>query len=164
MADEGQTYFLRSVLLLIEGGSFISREILYRESNKTGRDIDSLLGDFRTKLKHEFHGKQFEKLFPGIDIKTDVKCWDLQLLIGVISIVFRRSISVSEKKDLTVLKQLRNEVFMHCANASLDVEKYEDVIEQLEDSLNGLASTFENSVKEVCFTFIKNFKCGPLDG
>ncbi|XP_060570135.1 uncharacterized protein LOC132728512, partial [Ruditapes philippinarum] len=162
MADIEQTHFLRAFLLLVEGGTFIAKAILIREQNKSGRDLESLLSDFSTKLRHEFHGKQYQKLFPDNGV-PDINTWDLQLLIGVISIIFRGTISKTEKRDLFVLKQLRNEVFMHCANVSLDEDEYEDVIEQLEDVLNELASTFDNYTKDVCFTHIKKFKCGSLD-
>ncbi|XP_053406900.1 protein mono-ADP-ribosyltransferase PARP14-like isoform X2 [Mercenaria mercenaria] len=162
MATLENTYFLRSFLLLVEGGSYIVRTIIKRECQKKEGNLDKLLQDFEKKLKHEFHGKQYQKLFPASGC-TDINKWDLQLLIGVVTIVFRTSLLKHEKKELVVLKQLRNEVYMHCSSAALDDDKYDEIKEQLEDSITILASTFEDSVQECCSKYIKQFISGPLD-
>ncbi|XP_053388614.1 interferon-induced helicase C domain-containing protein 1-like [Mercenaria mercenaria] len=163
MATEENTYFLRSFLLLVEGGLYISRETLGRECQKAGGNLDALLKQCENKLKHEFHGKQYDKLFPQYGT-TDINKWDLQLSVGVLINVFGRSLSLTEKQKLRALRDLRNEIYMHCASASLDQKKYEEVQEELEDIITTLAATFDKPVRDRCSAYITQFATGPLDG
>ncbi|XP_053388623.1 uncharacterized protein LOC123545995, partial [Mercenaria mercenaria] len=162
MLTEENTYFLRAFLLLVEGGGYISTEILDRERQNEGGDFDDLLRNFERKLRHEFHGKQYEKLFPSAG-NTNTETWDLQLKIGVMLNIFRHTLSLTEKGKLRTLRELRNDIFMHCVSASLDHEKYEEVQEQLEDAIETLASTFADSVKNCCSAYIRQCTVEPLD-
>ncbi|XP_053389042.1 uncharacterized protein LOC128552068 [Mercenaria mercenaria] len=163
MATEENTYFLRSFLLLVEGGLYSSRETLGRECQKAGGNLDALLKQCENKLKHEFHGKHYDKLFPQYGT-TDINKWDLQLSVGVLINVFGRSLSLTEKQKLRALRDLRNEIYMHCASASLDQKKYEEVQEELEDIITTLAATFDKPVRDRCSAYITQFATGPLDG
>jgi hypothetical protein len=163
MASKENIFFLRSFLLLIEGGLYISKEILSRECQKSENDLDELLKINEPKLKHLFHDKQYQKLFPKFGT-ADVNCWDLQLLVGVLITVFGRDLKSGEKDKLKLLRYMRNETFMHCTTAALDERKYEEVIEEIDDNITTLASTFDISVQQHCSNYIKQFTSGPLEG
>ncbi|XP_060571834.1 uncharacterized protein LOC132730007, partial [Ruditapes philippinarum] len=162
MASKENIYFLRSFLLLIEGGLYISKEILTRECQKPDTDLDELLQKNKQKLKHSFHVNQYRKLYPESD-KTDIKNWDLQLSVGVLINVFGRDLKSGEKVKLKLLRDLRNDIYMHCTTAALDESKYEDIVEDLGDIITTLASTFDISVQQRCSNCIKQFTSGPLD-
>ncbi|XP_060566185.1 uncharacterized protein LOC132725123 [Ruditapes philippinarum] len=162
MASKENIFFLRSFLLLIEGGLYISKEILSRECQKSENDLDEILKINEPKLKHLFHDKQYQKLFPKFGT-ADVNCWDLQLLVGVLITVFGRDLKSGEKDKLKLLRYMRNETFMHCTTAALDERKYEEVIEEIDDNITTLASTFDISVQQHCSNYIKQFTSGPLE-
>ncbi|XP_060594691.1 uncharacterized protein LOC132749034 [Ruditapes philippinarum] len=161
MASKENIYFLRSFLLLIEGGLYISKEILSRECQKSENDLDELLKINERKLKHLFHDKQYKKLFPKFG-KADINNWDLQLSVGVLINVFGSNLK-AEKHKLRALSDLRNDIYMHCTDAALDESKYEEVIEELNDTITTLASTFDISVQQHCSNYIKQFTTGPLE-
>jgi hypothetical protein len=163
MASQGNIYFLRSFLLLIEGGLYISKEILRRECQKSENDLDKLLKIDERKLKHLFHGKLYKKLYPESG-KADINTWDLQLSVGILINVFGRNIKMVEKQKLRALRDIRNDIYMHCATAALDENKYEEVKEELDDIITTLASSFDISVQQRCSNCIKQFTTGPLDG
>ncbi|XP_060601208.1 uncharacterized protein LOC132754572, partial [Ruditapes philippinarum] len=162
MASKENIYFLRSFLLLIEGGSYISKEILGRECQKSENGLDELLKIKEPNLKHLFHDKQYQKLFPDFGT-ADVNCWDLQLVVGVLITVFGRSLKSVEKDKLRALKYMRNDTFMHSTSAALHISKYEEVVEELIDNITTLASTFDISVQQHCSNYIKQFTTGPLE-
>ncbi|XP_060571835.1 uncharacterized protein LOC132730008 [Ruditapes philippinarum] len=162
MASKENIYFLRSFLLFIEGGLYISKEILSRECQKPDTYLDELLQKYKQKLKHSFHVNQYQKLYPEFG-KADIKNWDLQLSVGVLINVFGRDLKSGEKVKLKLLRDLRNDIYMHCTTAALDESKYEDIIEDLGDIITTLASTFDISVQQRCSNCIKQFTSGPLD-
>ncbi|XP_053382869.1 uncharacterized protein LOC123540271 [Mercenaria mercenaria] len=159
MATTENEYYLRSILLLAEGGSYISKKVLYREHFG---DLDKLLKGFERELKHELHEKQIETLFPRTG-NTIVDTWDLQMLIIVVLRLFHNSLKREDKKNLRVLKSLRNEVQAHNPSATLDVVQYENINDQLTDALTCLASGFDEHVQQECRLYINKYTSGPLD-
>ncbi|XP_053389073.1 heat shock 70 kDa protein 12A-like [Mercenaria mercenaria] len=157
-------HYLRTILLLCEGGAYIAKQIIGRELSNHGGDLDALLKQSKNKLRHEFHEKQMEKLFPnnGYD-KTDVNKWDIQMLIGVMLLLFRKSLSDEEKQKLKEIKFIRHEVLAHSPSASLCLEKYEDVQKDLRDAINKLAGGFDQTVKDKCKEYIKTYASDPLE-
>ncbi|XP_060605584.1 heat shock 70 kDa protein 12A-like [Ruditapes philippinarum] len=156
--------YLRIILLLLEGSTYICKKVFNRELLKNGGDLDHLLKTWKNKLQHEFHKRQMEKFFPngGFD-KTDIHKWDIQMIIGVMLLLFRSTLTDEEKQILKDIKFIRHEVLAHSSSASLCVEKYEDVRKQLEDAIKHLAESFDQNVKIKCNGFIKAFTTGVLD-
>ncbi|XP_053389097.1 cingulin-like [Mercenaria mercenaria] len=157
-------YYLRTILLLCEGGAYIAKQIIGRELPNHGGDLDTLLKQYKNKLRHEFHEKQMEKLFPnnGYD-RTDVNKWDIQMLIGVMLLLFRKSLSDEEKQKLKEIKLIRHEVLAHSPSASLYLEKYEDVQKDLRDAINTLANGFDQTIEDKCKEYITTYASEPLE-
>jgi flagellar capping protein FliD len=157
-------YYLRIILLLLDGSTYICKKVFNRELHKHGGDLDVLLKKWKNKLQHEFYKRQMEKLFPndGLD-KTDINKWDIQMIIGVMLLLFRLTLTDEEKRILKDIKYIRHEVFAHSPSASLCLEKYEDVQKQLEDAMKHLARSFDQNVKIKCNDYITVFTTGALD-
>ncbi|XP_053389071.1 uncharacterized protein LOC128552089 [Mercenaria mercenaria] len=157
-------YYLRTILLLCEGGAYIAKHIIGRELPKYGGDLDTLLKQFKNKLRHEFHEKKMEKLFPNnCSDKTDFNKWDIQMLIGVTLLLFRKSLSHDEKQKLKTIKFIRHEILAHSLSASICLEKYEDVRQDLRDAINTLAGGFDQTVKNKCKEYIKTYAFDPFE-
>ncbi|XP_053382785.1 uncharacterized protein LOC128549656 isoform X6 [Mercenaria mercenaria] len=159
MATTENEYYLRTILLLAEGGSYISKQILYKE---LPGDLNKLLKHFEHKLKHELHDKQIEKLFPR-NGNTFVDTWDLQMLIIVVLRLFHKSLKYEDKRNLQYIKMLRNEVQAHSSSVTLDDVQYENIKDHLTDALTSLASGFGENVQQECRSFINKYTSGPLD-
>lgn len=157
-------YYLRTILLLCEAGSYIAKLLIGREVPKFRDDLDTLLKNAKGKLQHEFHKRQMEKLFPndGYD-ETDVDKWDIQMLVGVLLLLFRSTLSSDEKQKLREIKLIRHEVLAHSPSASLYLEKYEDVSEQLREAIKLLASGFGQEVQDECKNYISIYATHSLD-
>ncbi|XP_053382777.1 uncharacterized protein LOC128549655 [Mercenaria mercenaria] len=159
MATAENEYYIRAILLLVEGGSYISKKILYREHFG---DLDKSLKRLERELKHEFHEKQIDKLFPQTG-NTMVDTWDLQMLIKVVLRLFHNSLKREDIRNLRVLKWLWNEVQAHSPSVTLDAVQYEDINDQLTDALTSLAAGFEKNVQQECRSIINKYTSGPLD-
>ncbi|XP_053382767.1 uncharacterized protein LOC123541458 isoform X2 [Mercenaria mercenaria] len=159
MATTENEYYIRAILLLVEGGCYISKKVLYREHSG---DINKLLNSFKRELKRELHEKQIEKLFPP-NGNTIVDTWDLQMLIIVVLRLFHNSLKREDIRKLRDLKLLRNEVQAHSSSVTLDVVQYEDIKDELTDALTSLASGFGENVQQECRSFINKYTSGPLD-
>ncbi|XP_053382779.1 uncharacterized protein LOC123540485 isoform X2 [Mercenaria mercenaria] len=159
MATTENEYYLRTILLLAEGGSYISKQVLYRELSG---DLNKLLKQFEHKLKHELHEKQIEKLFPR-NGNTSVDTWDLQMLIIVVLRLFHNTLRYEDKRNLQYIKMLRHEVQAHSPSVTLDDVQYENIKDQLTDALTSIASGFGENVQKECRSFINKYTSGPLD-
>lgn len=167
MATKGEEWFLRSSLLLLKGTFYLAKTVLIREAKKhrqqTGCDLDGLLKNNEQKLKHEFrHRKHMEKLFPPSG-KTNVEDWDISLLTGVLLTVFRKSLPEADRTAIKNIKYQRNDVYAHCAAASLDEVDYNDTCKYLKDAFNKLASGCDSEVKQECDAIIKTCLYETLD-
>ncbi|XP_053404969.1 uncharacterized protein LOC128558780 isoform X2 [Mercenaria mercenaria] len=164
MISAENEYYLRVYLLLFEGSSYITKEIIRRELPKYGGDLDALLKlKKESKLRHEFHKKQMEKLFPngGYD-KTNINTWDMQMLVGVILIIFQPTLSTREKEKLKEIKDTRN-TLAHGSAVELNRKKYDEKKHQIQVAIEELASGFNDAVKTKCRKFISTYIFDPLD-
>ncbi|XP_053403916.1 uncharacterized protein LOC123537584 isoform X2 [Mercenaria mercenaria] len=157
-------YYLRSILLLCEGGSYITKKIIFRELPKRGGDLDALLKyeQFEKRVRNEFRNKnQLDILFPTTG-KTDVNTWDVQMLTGIIQILFWSDLETKERKHVKEIKRLRI-VIAHSPSAALHEDEYRDFIKDLAKAITFLALKFEKAIQKKCTDCIKKYESCPLD-
>lgn len=81
MERKGSENYARALLLLIEGGTFIAREILKRETLKHEGNLSDFLRSYEEQLKRRFSEKQVSRLFP-VTGEARPDDWDIALLTG----------------------------------------------------------------------------------
>jgi ribosome recycling factor len=81
----------------------------------------------------------------------------MDLHTGVLLEVFRTSLSSKEKRDILVLRNVREELMLHIKNVSLDEEIYTDISNQLKEALQSLATGLEPAVQDNCRRFIARY-------
>ncbi|XP_053403890.1 uncharacterized protein LOC123537567 isoform X2 [Mercenaria mercenaria] len=163
MATVENEYYLRSVLLISDGGSYITKKIVHRELPKYGCNLDALLSSNTKKIENEFkkNRKQIEKLFPASG-QTDLNTWDIQMLTGIILVLFRSNLEPEEKSQIREIRYVRHEL-AHSPSAALYEDDYKDVKERLAFAITTLACRFETSVQDHCKELISKYESCSLD-
>ena len=82
MAREGNENYTRVLLLLMEGGGFISREILKRETQKKEDNLNDLLKCHKEQLKRRFTEEEMLEVLPSIG-GARIDYWNIALLTGI---------------------------------------------------------------------------------
>ncbi|XP_053391866.1 uncharacterized protein LOC128554613 [Mercenaria mercenaria] len=149
MITEEEEHFLRASILLLKGGRLMSKEILNRDLQKAGGNLDTILKQYKKKFKHIFLKKQYQKLFPPAG-GTNVDTWDLALLVTVPLKVFKQSLTDDERKALQSLKYMRDEVYGHTLSSSLRVDEYKEIREKIENALTSLSNGLSDNLKDDC--------------
>ncbi|XP_053391298.1 uncharacterized protein LOC123529861 [Mercenaria mercenaria] len=162
MTTTENEYYLRTTLLIMKGGVFATRKILNRQVASNGGDLNVLLLSNRRKLEHEFHKKQYEKLFP-FSGETNVDVWDIAMLTGVLLIVFKPTLCDKDRDAIRAIKSNRNEVSAHNPTASLSIDTFEYCRDELEKAITQLCSTFDDTIKKECKDIINNCLNGALE-
>ncbi|XP_053390375.1 uncharacterized protein LOC123564076 [Mercenaria mercenaria] len=161
MIAEEDEYFLRASILLLKGGRLVSKETLYKELRKAGRNLDVLLKQHERKFKYKFVKKQREKLFPDAGV-TDVETWDLAMLTTVTLTVFKQSLNDDEKNDLKSIKCMRDEIYAHTYSSSLSADQYEEIRKELQNALTSLSNGLSEKLKDDCLKIIQECTTGPI--
>lgn len=124
MLTEENEYYFRIILLLCEGCSYVTKRFLEQRLKNHGEKLEDLLKRKQTKLRHELHKKQVERLFPndGFD-NTDIDTWDIQMIFCVLLHVFHEPDS-KEKEMIKELKKYRNDIIAHHQSATLNKKRF----------------------------------------
>jgi bacterioferritin (cytochrome b1) len=78
MEREGHENYTRIISLLMEGGTFIARELLKRETKKKEGNLKDFLKDHAEQLKRRFTQEQMNDI--GLAFTED---WNVVLLTGM---------------------------------------------------------------------------------
>ncbi|XP_060583843.1 uncharacterized protein LOC132740007 [Ruditapes philippinarum] len=164
MVTVGNERYLRSVLYLSDSGSYITKEVIQRELERKDCTLDELLNDTRQekKVKNEFRNKMQQDILYPASGKTDIKKWDIQMLSGVIMILFGQDL---QPKDRTSVREIKRRRIMlaHSSSAEFCEEDYNNFVEELNDAITTIASDFEDSIQEKCRETFDKYKTCPLE-
>jgi hypothetical protein len=155
--------FLRASLLLLKGGTLVSKETLKIEVNKSGKIIDDLLKPFKKKLYHKTVKRQREKLFPQSGDRTNIEGWDIAMLITVLLTVFKNSLDEDQKDHLKTIKTIRDEVYAHNPSSALSNDDYDDIRGQLEKAYMFLSHSIDDNKKDKCKDIIQKCTVDPIN-
>ncbi|XP_060599205.1 uncharacterized protein LOC132752831 [Ruditapes philippinarum] len=154
--------FLRVTLLLLQGGTLVSKETLKIEVKKSGKNIDVLLKPFENKLFNKTVKRQREKLFPQGSTGTNIEVWDIAMLVTVLLTVFKNSLDDDQKDHLNTIKRIRDEVFAHSHSSSLSNDEYDDIRGELEKAYMSLSSSIGNDKISECDDIINKCTNDPI--
>ncbi|XP_060585494.1 uncharacterized protein LOC132741358 [Ruditapes philippinarum] len=164
MVTVGNERYLRSVLYLSDSGSYITKEVIQRELKRKDCTLDELLNDtrYKKKVESEFRNKMQQDILYPASGKTDIKKWDIQMLSGVIMILFGQDLQPKERTSIREIKR-RRIVLAHSSSAEFCEEDYNNFVEELDDAITTIASDFEDSIQEKCRETVDKYKTCPLE-
>lgn len=158
---EGHRRYARALFLLMDGGKSVVQALLSREVQKSELSIKVLLEPHKVQLNRRFSTEQLTELFPTYgEVKTED--WSLPLLTGVLLELGRTTLTSTEKRELFVLRNVRDELISHMDKVHLDEVAYKDLTEQLEEALNTLTSELDPGVHADCKRKLERYLHEPL--
>jgi hypothetical protein len=147
--------FIRISMLLLKGGGLISKKTLYKQINAAKKPIETLLATFEKSLRHQFHKKQLDKLFPSLG-SINIEEWDIQMITGTLITVFWTSLTNDEFDALSKIKYVRNEVYAHrSVSPSLTPYDYSGIQTELEQAIKTLSSQLDKDEEEIFAQLIR---------
>ncbi|XP_060592133.1 uncharacterized protein LOC132746875 [Ruditapes philippinarum] len=149
--------YTRIISLLMEGGTFIARELLKRETKKKEGNLKDFLKDHAEQLKRRFTQEQMNDI--GLAFTED---WNVVLLTGVILELFRTTLTPREKRELLVIRNVREELLAHVEDVSLDEETFEDLRDQLEEALDTLSQGLDSALVVKCQEIVSRYVDEPI--
>ncbi|XP_060587771.1 uncharacterized protein LOC132743254 [Ruditapes philippinarum] len=161
MASLDEERYLRYLWLLGEGGLFVLRGVISRETTKSGSTLDNLLQNGRAQFKGVLQ-KQRDCLFPTTTtVNADTYTWDMSILFVVLKKLFRSGLSLIERADLSTLKTYRDDFQGHPPIMSMNASDYLSNRQRLEQALRQLASGINGKVE--IESIIKRTATGRID-
>ena len=71
--------------------------------------------------------------------------------------LFRTTLTLREKRELLVIRNVRDELLSHVTDVSLDDETFEDLRDQLEEALNTLSEGLESALVVNCQRIVNRY-------
>ncbi|XP_053374554.1 uncharacterized protein LOC123562047 [Mercenaria mercenaria] len=143
MNYEETVNFIKLFLLLMNGGTFLLRTLIYKLISESGKSLDDLLLQSRYLFDMELkkNRKQFDLLFPGSSQKADIEQWDISLLTFVLLNVFKGFFDCSEIISIKVIRDHRNKILAHNANSEMTLKDFMSAWNQVSCALTHLSVT-----------------------
>ncbi|XP_053403332.1 uncharacterized protein LOC128558382 [Mercenaria mercenaria] len=150
-------YYIRLLLILVQGGMLVCKGIIDREL--AGIALDVILKTHEKTLKKKLIKSQYIVLFPKSGT-PDVEDLDLSLLTVVLQDV--TNLSTADIQYIKVIKETRN-TLAHNSTASVELADYTTLKTDLEDALTKLCLGLDVNLQTECSKLIQKFTGEPLD-
>lgn len=111
---------------LVFCGTKVLRKLLKDQVRQCGHSIDSFLASQKERLLNSFIGQINEGiLFPSSNQQTNIRCWDICLLVHVL-LTLCSSLPSTLVQNLTDLRIIRNAI-AHNGEAAIDETQFNDL-------------------------------------
>ncbi|XP_053390125.1 uncharacterized protein LOC128553042 isoform X2 [Mercenaria mercenaria] len=162
MNYEETVNFIKLFLLLMNGGTFLLRTLIYKLTSESGKSLDDLLLQNRDSLddKLKKNRKQFDLLFPGSSQNADIEQWDISLLTFVLLNVFKGLFDSQEIAAIKVIRDHRNKILAHNAKSEITLKDFMSAWIQVSSALTNLSTTVtpedQKELKQIESTIFKD--------
>jgi hypothetical protein len=120
MATLDEERYLRNLLLLGEGTSFVLKSLVVQEVSRSGQTLENLLLTNKT-LFNGILKEQRDILYPApLTANADLSTWDLSLLLLVVKRLFYPVLTPVIASHIGALKTFRDSIIGHPRKMSMD--------------------------------------------
>jgi hypothetical protein len=124
MNFEEASNYIKVVLLIMNGGTFILRRLIHKVVNESKRTLDNFLSQSEEQLRKKLNTKQTELVFPGQGQTRDINEWDISLLTLVLLEVFQGYFNGQDILSIKEIRDQRNKIIGHKPNAVMNQKEF----------------------------------------
>jgi hypothetical protein len=156
-------FYIRFVLLLIEGGTDVLRVMLKHELEKKNVTFGQFLSQVEQNIKKDKNltTKQLKLLYP-VSTPPDLSNCDISILAYLLNIFFTIKGS-SGSKAIKTIRNLRNNLFAHQKTASLGAAEFHSIWNKLSLAILTLSHDFTENEREKFKETIQRLSDDALD-
>ncbi|XP_060572447.1 uncharacterized protein LOC132730508, partial [Ruditapes philippinarum] len=145
MANLDEERYLRNLLLLGKGTSFVLKSLVVQEVSRSGKTLENLLLNNR-KLFNGIFKEQRDILYPApLTANADLTTWDLSLLLLVVKKLFYPALPPVIASQIAALKVFRNSIQGHPRRMSMDETEFLSSQRHLQGHLRTIAGYVNQS-------------------
>lgn len=165
MIKKEHEYYIRFILLLLEAGIDLLREILEKALQKKGETLDQFLKSAEPALRNDRCLTQIQKdtLYPQNPQISSIKDFDITLLSHLLIKNLKAYIDNNEKQGVKDIRDLRNNYHAHAAEGKMNEATFRGEWNQLATIIRYTGNGLSPDVQKRHRDMIANIEKDQLD-